>query len=158
LLSAQAVRERAHEMLAAGCAASSRTSRSDLESLGTAAHVVSELTRVSYPDGNVPFHARWRHFVLGGRDLWAERAAQAAWASPAAKARAEFDLAITSVLLDAGAGPSWRYLDPATEQVVARFRRARRRQPADVRGRRLLGRSGRSAARRRRTADAPEIR
>ena len=40
--------------------------------------------------------------------------------SPAAKARAEFDLAITSVLLDAGAGPSWKYLDPATEQVATR--------------------------------------
>jgi len=120
LLSAQAVRERAHEMLAAGLRGELAHFTVDLESLGTAAHVVSELTRVSYPDGNVPFHARWRHFVLGGRDLWAERVAQTAWVSPAAKARAEFDLAITSVLLDAGAGPSWKYLDPGTEQVAAR--------------------------------------
>jgi hypothetical protein len=120
LLSARAVRERAHEMLSAGLRGDLAHFTVDLESLGTAAHVVSEMTRVSYPDGHVPFHARWRHFVLGGRDLWAERAAQTVWTSPAAKARAEFDLAITSVLLDAGAGPSWRYLDPATEQVVAR--------------------------------------
>jgi hypothetical protein len=120
LLSAQAVRERAHEMLTAGLRGELAHFTVDLESLGLAAHVVSELTRVSYPDGNVPFHARWRHFVLGGRDLWAERAAQTAWVSPAAKARAEFDLAITSVLLDAGAGPSWKYLDPGTEQVAAR--------------------------------------
>src|SRR4051794_35762299 len=87
----------------------------DLESLGVAAQVVSELIRVNYPDLNVPFHARWRHFVVGARALWAERAAQG-WPSPAAKARAEFDLAITSVLLDAGAGASWHYLDAATEQ------------------------------------------
>ena len=120
LLSAQAVRERAHEMLAAGLRGELAHFTVDLASLGVAAHVVSELTRVSYPDGNVPFHARWRHFMLGGRDLWSERAAQATWVSPAAKARAECDLAITSVLLDAGAGPSWRYLDSATEQVVAR--------------------------------------
>src|SRR5436190_1687959 len=92
----------------------------DMESLATAAQVVSELIRVNYPDVNVPFHARWRHFVVGARDLWAERAAQTAWKSPAAKARAEFDLAITSVLLDAGAGASWHYLDAATEQVVSR--------------------------------------
>jgi hypothetical protein len=92
----------------------------DLESLSPTAQFVSELIRVTYPDLKVPFHARWRHFVAGGGDLWAERAAQAAWASPAAKARAEFDLAITSVLLDAGAGPSWRYLDPQTEQVISR--------------------------------------
>src|SRR5437764_6964697 len=91
----------------------------DMDSLGPAAQVVSELIRVNYPDLNVPFHARWRHFVVGARDLWAERAAQLTWVSPAAKARAEFDLAITSVLLDAGAGASWHYLDPETEQVIS---------------------------------------
>ena len=120
LLSAHAVRERAHEMLAAGLRGELGHFTIDMESLSSAAQAVSELIRVNYPDGNVPFHARWRHFVLGGRDLWAERAAQTAWQSSAAKARAEFDLAITSVLLDAGAGPSWKYLDPATEQVVTR--------------------------------------
>lgn len=120
LLSAAAVRERAHEMLAAGLAGTLQHFTVDLASLAAAAQVVSELIRVTYPDLKVPFHARWRHFALAGRDLWAERAAQARWDTPAAKARAEFDLAITSVLLDAGAGPSWKYLDPATEQVVAR--------------------------------------
>src|SRR5689334_24102545 len=92
----------------------------DMDALVPAAQVVAELIRVNYPDLNVPVHARWRHFVVGARDLWAERAAQAAWPSPAAKARAEFDLAMTSVLLDAGAGASWHYLDAATEQVVSR--------------------------------------
>src|SRR3989440_11067588 len=107
-------------MLAAGLRGELEHFAIDMESLGVAAQVVSELIRVNYPDGNVPFHARWRHFVLGARDLWAERAAQVTWVSPAAKARAEFDLAITSVLLDAGAGASWHYLDPETEQGVSR--------------------------------------
>jgi hypothetical protein len=120
LLSATAVRERAHEMLVAGLENKLEHFTVDTESLGSAAQVVSELIRVNYPDGNVPFHARWRHFVVGARDLWTERAGQAVWTSPAARARAEFDLAITSVLLDAGAGPSWKYLDPGTEQVVSR--------------------------------------
>jgi hypothetical protein len=120
LLSAHAVRERAHEMLAAGLRGELAHFTVDIESLGVAAQAVSELTRINYPDGNVPFHARWRHFALGGRDLWEERAAQTLWKSPAAKARAEFDLAITSVLLDAGAGNSWKYLDAASEQVVTR--------------------------------------
>lgn len=120
LLSAAAVRERAHEMLAAGLAGTLQHFTVDLASLEAAARVVSELIRVNYPDLKVPFHARWRHFMLDGRDLWGERAAQAHWKTPAAKARAAFDLAITSVLLDAGAGPSWKYLDPATGQVVAR--------------------------------------
>ena len=120
LLSASAVRERAHEMLAASLRGELAHFTVDLESLSMAAHVVSELIRVNYPDLKVPFHARWRHFFVGERDLWAERAAQAAWTSPAARARAEFDLAITSVLLDAGAGPSWKYLDSGTERVITR--------------------------------------
>jgi hypothetical protein len=120
LLSASAVRERAHEMLVNGLENKLEHFTVDMESLGDAAQVVSELIRVNYPDGKVPFHARWRHFVVGARDLWAERARQATWTSPAARARAEFDLAITSVLLDAGAGSSWKYLDPDTEQIVSR--------------------------------------
>jgi hypothetical protein len=120
LLSATAVRERAHEMLAAGLRGELAHFTVDIESLSAAAQVVSELIRINYPELNVPFHARWRHFVLGARDLWAERVGQVSWDSRAAKARAEFDLAITSVLLDAGAGASWKYLDPATELVVTR--------------------------------------
>jgi len=120
LLSASAVRERAHEMLTAGMRGDLAHFTVDGDALVATAEFVSELIRVNYPDMNVPFHARWRHFFVGERDLWAERAAQAAWTSPAAKARAEFDLAITSVLLDAGAGPSWKYLDPGTERVITR--------------------------------------
>src|SRR5437763_11547846 len=107
-------------MLAAGLRGDLEHFTIDMDSLEPAAQVVSELIRVNYPDLNVPFHARWRHFVVGARDLWAERAAQVAWPTAAAKARAEFDLAITSVLLDAGAGPAWKYLDPATGTVVTR--------------------------------------
>jgi hypothetical protein len=36
------------------------------------------------------------------------------------KARAEFDLAIVSVLLDAGAGPQWRYHDATTGSSIGR--------------------------------------
>jgi hypothetical protein len=120
LLSAAAVRQRAHEMLDAGLDGKLEYVTVDIDSLGIAAQFVAELIRVTYPDLKVPFHARWRHFVAGGRDLWGERAAKAPWDSPGAKGRAEFDLAITSVLLDAGAGPAWKYLDAGTEQVLSR--------------------------------------
>jgi hypothetical protein len=43
-----------------------------------------------------------------------------AWPDPAARARAEFDLAMVSVFLDAGAGPSWRYRDPVTGSAIGR--------------------------------------
>ena len=74
----------------------------------------------TYPSLDVPFHARWRHFVVGGIDRWAAIAERDAWRDRAARARAEFDLAIISVLLDAGAGPTWRYRDGVTGAEIGR--------------------------------------
>jgi hypothetical protein len=118
LLTAAAVRERANEMLAAGLAGELAEWRVDLGRMDAAADLTAQVVREAYPDLKVPFHARWRHFAVNGRDLWAER--KAAWASPQDQARAEFDLAITSVLLDAGAGPAWRYRDAVSGAELAR--------------------------------------
>jgi hypothetical protein len=68
----------------------------------------------------VPFHSRWRHFRAGRQDRWAAIDDAAPWADAAERARAAFDLAITSVLLDAGAGPQWAYRDPDTGARVGR--------------------------------------
>src|SRR5262249_53387197 len=42
------------------------------------------------------------------------------WRDHATRARAEFDLAIVSVLVDAGAGPTWRYRDRLTGSEIGR--------------------------------------
>jgi hypothetical protein len=120
LLSAAAVRSSAGAVLQAGLAGQLAAWRVDLGKLPAAADVVTEVIRDRYPDLDVPFHARWRHFVVGGRDLWAERVASTSWPNAEARARAAFDLAITSVLLDAGAGPDWRYADAATGAALGR--------------------------------------
>jgi hypothetical protein len=120
LLSAAAVRERAREMLEAGLADGLSHFRVDLTQLPAAASFVAGVIREAYPDLNVPLHARWRHFVFGGRDLWAEIDAVKAWPGAEARARAAFDLAIVSVLLDAGAGPDWRYRDAALGLTIGR--------------------------------------
>jgi hypothetical protein len=91
-----------------------------MDRLPVTADFVSQVVRDRYPTLHPPFHARWRHFVFAGRDLWSETAAARSWESSAAAARAAFDLAITSVLLDAGAGSEWRYRDSATGLVAAR--------------------------------------
>ena len=77
-----------------------------------ASRVVTEI-ETNYPSGNVPFHSRWRHFEQGGTDLWADMAA-ARGLTGSHLAVAAGDLAIVSVLLDAGAGPDWIYTDDAT--------------------------------------------
>ncbi|WKA31096.1 URC4/urg3 family protein [Bradyrhizobium roseum] len=117
LLNAAAVRERAHRMLAIGLEDRLPSFRIDLGRMDDVVELVLETTRTAYPSFDVPFHSRWRHFVIDGDDRWA---AVAGWPDRAARARAEFDLAIVSVFLDAGAGPSWRYRDPATGLAIGR--------------------------------------
>jgi hypothetical protein len=120
LLSAAAVRGRAHEMLDLALDGKVDGWRVNLDRLSETARFVAAVIRDQYPDLKVPFHARWRHFVFGGRDLWAEMAAGWVFADADAKARAAFDLAIMSVLLDAGSGPGWRYRDAVTGIEAAR--------------------------------------
>jgi len=92
----------------------------DLDRLSGTADFVARVVRDRYPRLDPPVHSRWRHFVFGGRDLSCEVLASRAWPAPAAAARAAIDLVVTSVLLDAGAGPGWRYRDAETGLVAAR--------------------------------------
>ncbi len=120
LLNAGAVRERAHRMLAIGLDDRLPHFQIDLGRMDDVVELVLETTRNAYPSFDVPFHSRWRHFVANGDDRWATVADRADWPDRAARARAEFDLAIVSVFLDAGAGPTWRYRDPATGSAIGR--------------------------------------
>lgn len=120
LLSAAAVRGRAHEMLDLALDGRVEGWRVNLDRLPETARFVAEVIRDRYPDLRVPFHARWRHFVFEGRDLWAETLDGWRFADADRRARSAFDLAIVSVLLDAGSGPGWRYRDEATGMEAAR--------------------------------------
>jgi hypothetical protein len=120
LLSAKAVRERAHRMLAIGLDDRLPHFRIDLRRMDATVDLVLETTRKAYPALDIPFHSRWRHFVAQGQDRWVAINKISTWSDAAAQARTEFDLAIVSVFLDAGAGPAWRYLDPATGVSVGR--------------------------------------
>ncbi len=82
--------------------------------------LVLQTTRETYPALDVPFHSRWRHFVLNGEDRWVAAANQVRWPNSAGRARSEFDLAMVSVFLDAGAGPTWRYRDPKSRLAIGR--------------------------------------
>jgi hypothetical protein len=118
LLSAAAVRERAHKMLALG--ERLPNFRVDLGRLDATAQLVIDTTKAAYPSLDIPFHSRWRHFEIAGVDRWAALDRQTKWASVEARARAASDLAIVSVLLDAGAGPAWRFHDKASGQSIGR--------------------------------------
>jgi hypothetical protein len=118
LLNAAAVRTRAKRMLALGLDDKLPNFRIDLAALERAADLVAATTRKNYPALDVPFHSRWRHFVVNDRDR-AEIVSQHL-SDRRERARAAFDLAIVSVFLDAGAGPQWRYRDAATGENIGR--------------------------------------
>jgi hypothetical protein len=120
LLTPAAVRERAQVILEAGLAGRLDHFSVDPARLAQAADFTVAVTREAYPSLDIPFHSRWRHFVIDGDDRWSTAAKAVSWPSAAARARAEFDLAIVSVLLDAGAGAAWRYRDAATGRDIGR--------------------------------------
>ncbi len=89
----------------------------DRSRLDAVAERVATLTLRRFPDLVVPPHSRWRHFEAGGVDRKAELDALLASQSAAERARAHVDLTVVSVLLDAGAGPRWRFTEAASGQV-----------------------------------------
>jgi len=117
LLTAGAVRERCHIVLAAAERGVTTHFRVVPERLSEAARRVVDITRRRYPDLAVPNHSRWRHFSAGGVD---RTALVAAGASRAEAARARIDVAFVSVLLDAGAGAGWRFHEAETGRPWSR--------------------------------------
>ena len=117
LLTAAAVRERCGIVFAAAECGETRHFRVVMARLEEAVRRVVEITRRRHPDLDVPYHSRWRHFSAGG----VHRAAQVApGVDPHESARARIDLAVVSVLLDAGAGARWRFHEAETGQILSR--------------------------------------
>lgn len=113
LLSTKAIRERCAHLFA--CAQKGQTHFSvHLDKLDDAAKVVLEVTQKNYPDLKIPFHSRWGHFQVGGVDRLKELDQKFSNFNPDEKVRAKLDLVIVSVLLDAGAGMAWSYLEAET--------------------------------------------
>jgi hypothetical protein len=108
----QAVRARAHEMLALAERDALPHFTLHPERMGEAADLVAEVTRAAYPTLAVPHHARWRHFAAGGVDRWDALAREIA--DETDRARSRVDLCVVSVLLDAGAGASWCFTEGGT--------------------------------------------
>jgi len=116
----EAIRERADAVLAHGLHGGLRHFAIDLARLDTAAELVAGVTRQRYPGMAVPLHSRWRHFDAGGIDRAAELERTLGHLPADERARARIDLAVTSVLLDAGAGPDWTYRERESGMVFTR--------------------------------------
>lgn len=108
------IRRRCHAIAAAVEAGDSAHFRVDRGALPAIARRIAALTRRRFPDLQIPYHSRWRHFEAGGIDRKDELDAALRTRRTDALARARIDLTVVSVLLDAGAGPDWGYDEAET--------------------------------------------
>lgn len=115
-----AIRERAGQLLARARRGESSWFVVEDGRLDATVDAVVSATRQRYPKLNVPLHSRWRHFEAGGIDRKAQLADLLARHSPIRRAHALVDLTVASVLLDAGAGPDWKYTEAASGQTYTR--------------------------------------
>ncbi|MFW0796910.1 URC4/urg3 family protein [Gordonia sp. CPCC 205515] len=119
LRSTEAIRQRAQQLLTRARAGDSAWWEVHDDALASTADEVAAVARQRYPDLNIPFHSRWRHFEAGGVDRVAALGDRLP-ADPADRARTLIDLVVVSVLLDAGAGPGWSFTEPGTGLRIER--------------------------------------
>lgn len=116
-----AIRERAGEVLRYVEDGRSHWWSVDAGGLEAAVQATLAVTRRRFATpAAIPFHSRWRHFEAGGHDRWAALAPRLAGLPTEEIARRRIDLAVVSVLLDAGAGPDWSWREPDTGETYAR--------------------------------------
>jgi hypothetical protein len=84
-----------------------------LENLDKVVDFVVSVGKKQYPDLVIPYHSRWRHF-----NDTAVSELERKWKCDAyERCRRELDLATISVLMDAGAGSRWHYIDRDANRV-----------------------------------------
>ncbi len=119
LFSSQAVRDQAQRIYKLTLAGEGRFTINESKIDETVDFVLSVITK-NYPDLKIPFHARWRHFQVGGVNRLQVLEKKLSPLPKDEKARAQLDLAVTSVLLDAGAGKNWSFFEKSTNQKFSR--------------------------------------
>jgi hypothetical protein len=122
LLTAAAVRERCTVIGELAMGGETPWFRVNESRIGGCAELVADLCKRNYPGLDIPLHSRWRHFTVNGTDLWHHYRNHklARVDSDAVLTRTAIDLVFVSVLLDAGAGPRWRYTEPVTGATLTR--------------------------------------
>ncbi|WP_127718061.1 URC4/urg3 family protein [Halobacteriovorax sp. HLS] len=113
LLSAKAVRERTRKIFDLSLAGKTNFEVHE-DKLPEVCEYVLEVIKDNYPTLEIPFHSRWGHFQVGNIDRNSKLDDRLKGLDPLEVARTKLDLVISSVLLDAGAGPTWSFDEEGT--------------------------------------------
>ncbi len=84
------------------------------------ADYVLTVTKENYPTLDIPFHSRWTHFNVGNVNRISKLDNLLIGQDKVEIARTKLDLAVVSVLLDAGAGKDWSFIDPDNDETYGR--------------------------------------
>ncbi|WP_454784405.1 URC4/urg3 family protein [Legionella sp. WA2024007413] len=86
----------------------------DPEKMTSTASFVIEVIQDNYPNLDIPYHSRWRHFEAGGIDRIKKMQEHMNILPAEQQGKILYELVIISVFLDAGAGQHWRFKEPGT--------------------------------------------
>ncbi|TNE45492.1 MAG: DUF1688 family protein [Deltaproteobacteria bacterium] len=115
LLSPATIRNRAHHLLQLAEENKLSHWQVNQDPWDEVVEFVANHIQANYPDLNIPYHSRIRHFDAGEVSRSSDFARRIGHFTPLEQGLAWYDLIILSVLLDAGAGPHWSYLEHHTE-------------------------------------------
>ena len=109
-----AIRERCQQLLELARRQELNYFRLDESKIPQAAEYVVAVTKDNYPNLDIPYHSRMRHLSAGGLDRAQIADQNLRPKSPADKGRLLYEMLITSILLDAGAGAIWQFKEKST--------------------------------------------
>jgi hypothetical protein len=90
------------------------------EQMVTTASFVIDVITSQYPDLNIPYHSRWRHFEMDGINRIQQLRQKAQPENALSWGKILYELAIISVLLDAGAGRRWVFQEENSGRSYSR--------------------------------------
>ncbi len=108
ILSPKGIRERAHQIYQLALEGKTHFEIHE-HKLNEVSDFVLQVIAENYPDKNVPYHSRWRHYEVGNQSQLNQLRAIEESLTPIERAKLGLDLILPSVLVDAGAGPDWQY-------------------------------------------------
>ena len=116
------IRARCHELLQLGTSGKLKHFKVNEDKIKDVVDFVIEVTKENYPNGKIPYHSRWSHFGVGGIDRvgWLNQQPLPGKPDGLARARMHYDLVVPSILLDAGAGMKWSYVDTMSGQTFSK--------------------------------------
>ncbi|MGL5742228.1 MAG: URC4/urg3 family protein [Legionella sp.] len=92
----------------------------DPEKMMSTASFVIDVIQDNYPNLEIPYHSRWRHFEVNGIDRIKKMQSHLSSLSAPERGKILYELVIISVFLDAGAGPYWCFKEPETGITYSR--------------------------------------